>query len=142
MGIFNTLNSRNFCIFWFIDLKLAGIFQNGVIYIVLKFCPKNCQFKFLMTSLETMNRDKSDVMLLCITLHNVCAVHWGMCSTLGDVQYTGGYHEYTGDTMSTLGGYHEYSGDTVSTRGAYHNECGDILSTLGMFNTLGDWGIP
>ena len=54
------------------------------------------------------------------------------CSTLGDVQYSGGYHEYTGgcsvhgglslvhwgDTkkmhvgviMSTPGGYHEYTG--------------------------------
>ena len=30
-----------------------------------------------------------------ITLHNVCAVHRGVCSTMGDVQYTGGYHEYT-----------------------------------------------
>ena len=59
------------------------------------------------------------------TLHNVCAVHWGMdiMSTVGDtmstpggVQYTGGYHEYSGNTMSTpggvqyTGGYHEYTG--------------------------------
>ena len=41
-----------------------------------------------------------------ITLHNVCAVHWGECSTLGDVQYTRGYHEYHEYTR----GYHEYSG--------------------------------
>ena len=32
--------SRNFCIYWCIDLKLAEIFQRGVIYVVLKFCPK------------------------------------------------------------------------------------------------------
>ena len=38
MEIFKTLNSRNFCIYWCIDLKLAEIFQYGVIYIVLKFC--------------------------------------------------------------------------------------------------------
>ena len=31
------------------------------------------------------------------------AVHQGVCSTTGDVQCTGGYHEYTG-------GYHEYTG--------------------------------
>ena len=32
-----------------------------------------------------------------------CAVHRGVCSTPGDIQYTGGYHEYSG-------GYHEYTG--------------------------------
>ena len=55
MEIFKTLNSRNFCIYWCIDLKLAYIFQNGVVYIVLKFCPKSRLFKFLMTSLQTIN---------------------------------------------------------------------------------------
>ena len=55
MGIFSTSNSRNFCVYWSIDLKLAEILQNGVIYTVLKFCPKNRQLKFLMTSLQTMN---------------------------------------------------------------------------------------
>ena len=52
------------------------------------------------------------------------AVHWGISlSTLGDVQYTGGFIEYTGgcsvhwrDIMSTLG----------------------VLSTLGVFSTVGD----
>ena len=38
-----------------------------------------------------------------------CAVHQGVCSTLG-VQYTRGYHEYSG-------GYHEYTGATTSTVG-------------------------
>ena len=33
-----------------------------------------------------------------LTLHNVCAVHQGVCSTPGDVQYTVGYH------LSTPGG--------------------------------------
>ena len=40
MEIFKTLNSRKFCIYQCIDLKLAEIYQNGVIYIVLKFCQK------------------------------------------------------------------------------------------------------
>ena len=30
-----------------------------------------------------------------------CSVHWGMFSTLGDVQYIGGYHD-------ECGGYNEY----------------------------------
>ena len=60
----------------------------------------------------------------------------------GDVQYTGGYHEYT-RVYHEFGGYHEYTGDVKYT-GGYHeytrvyHECGDIMSTLGMFNTLGD----
>ena len=41
MEIFKTLNIRNFCIYWCIDLKPAEIFQNRAIYIVLKFCPKD-----------------------------------------------------------------------------------------------------
>ena len=35
------LNSRNFCIYWCINLKLAEIFKYRVIYIVLKFCKKS-----------------------------------------------------------------------------------------------------
>ena len=35
------------------------------------------------------------------THHNVCAVHQGVCSTLEDVQYIGGYHEYTGGVQYT-----------------------------------------
>ena len=30
------------------------------------------------------------------TLHNVCAVHQGVCSTTGDLSALGGYHEYSG----------------------------------------------
>ena len=55
MEIFKTLNSCNFHIYLCIDLKLAEILRNGANYIVLKFCPKNRKFKFLMTSLQTMN---------------------------------------------------------------------------------------
>ena len=33
---------------------------------------------------------------LIITLYNVCAVPWGVLSTVGGVQYRGGYHEYRG----------------------------------------------
>ena len=42
-----------------------------------------------------------------------------MCSTPGDVQYTGGLHEYM-----YSGGYHEY------TRGVQYT--GDIMSTVGV----------
>ena len=34
MGIFKTFNSRNFCIYWCIDLKHAEVFQNGIIHIL------------------------------------------------------------------------------------------------------------
>ena len=34
MQIFRKLNSRNSCIYWYVDLKLTNTFQNGVIYFV------------------------------------------------------------------------------------------------------------
>ena len=37
------------------------------------------------------------------TLYNVCAVPWGLLSTVAGVQYRGGYHEYHGDILSTVG---------------------------------------
>ena len=43
------------------------------------------------------------------TLHNVCAVHWG-------VQYNGRCSVHQGDIMSTVEGYHEYTG-------GYHDKC-------------------
>ena len=66
-----------------------------------------------------------------ITLHNVCAVHWGISlSTPGGVQYTGGYHEYTGGV--------QYSGEiprvqrgVFSTQGDTMMSVGDIMSTSG-----------
>ena len=38
------------------------------------------------------------------TLYNVCAVPWGVFSTVGDIMST------VGDIMSTVGGYLEYRG--------------------------------
>ena len=47
------------------------------------------------------------------TLHNVCAVHWGIFSILGEslstpggVKYTGGYDQYDGGYHDECGGYH------------------------------------
>ena len=71
-------------------------------------------------------------------------------SILGDVQYTGGYHEYTwgftmmsvGDIMSTLGGvqytrgYHNYTrGVIMSTLGDTKMHVGVIMRTPGVFST-------
>ena len=52
-----------------------------------------------------------------ITLYNVCAVPWGVLSTVGGAQYRGGCSVPWGDIMSTVG---------------------DILSTVGVFSTVGD----
>ena len=57
------------------------------------------------------------------TLYNVCAVPWGVLSTVGGVQYRGGYHEYRG-------GYLEYRGG-VQYRGGYHDKCGGYLEYRG-----------
>ena len=65
-----------------------------------------------------------------ITLYNVCAVLWGVLSTVEGVQYRGGYHEY-------CEGYLEYRGG-VQYRGGYLEYRGDILSTVGVFSTVGD----
>ena len=53
------------------------------------------------------------------------SVHWGILlstvedtmSTPGDVQYTGGYHEYTRAYQDECGGYHEYSDGCSVHRG-------------------------
>ena len=57
---------------------------------------------------------------------------WGgdILSTVGDVQYREGYHEY-------CGGYIEYRGDT-QYRGAFMMNMGDIMSPVGVFSTMGD----
>ena len=47
-------------------------------------------------------------------------------SSLGDVQYIGGYHEY-------IGGYREYIG-------GYHDACRGTMSTSGNVQFI--WGIP
>ena len=89
-----------------------------------------------------------------ITLYNVYSVHWGMFSTLGGVQYMGGYHEYIGgipwvhwgDIMSTSGGCSVHQRDTMSTSGdvqyigGYHEYIGGISWVhRGMFSTLGGY---
>ena len=48
------------------------------------------------------------------TLHNVCAVHRGVCSTTGDVQYNRGCSVHWVDIMSTMGGYHDRRGGRSS----------------------------
>ena len=67
----------------------------------------------------------------------IMSVHYneGVCSTPGDVQYTGGYHEYTGVYHDVW--EYEYSGD-VQYNGGYHEYTG-MFSTLGVvMSTLGD----
>ena len=59
-------------------------------------------------------------------------------STPGGVQYTGGYHEYSGNTMSTQGVF-STPGDIMSTLGACHDESGDIMSTLGNVQYAGGY---
>ena len=51
-----------------------------------------------------------------ITLYNVCAVPWGVLSTVG--------------VFSTVGGYHEYRGGYLEYRGGCSVPWGDILSTM------------
>ena len=66
------------------------------------------------------------------TLHNVCAVHRGLCSTPGVfstlrniIEYTGGvqYSEYTGRYHDECGGIMSTAG-CVQYTGGYHDECG------------------
>ena len=45
-----------------------------------------------------------------ITLYNVCAVPWGVISTVGVFSTVGGYHEYRGGYLEYRGGYLEYRG--------------------------------
>ena len=54
----------------------------------------------------------------------------------GDIQYTGGYHEYSEYT----GECSVHQGDIVSTLGAYHNECGEYHEYTRRCSV--HWGIP
>ena len=47
------------------------------------------------------------------TLHNVCAVYWGMCSTLGGVQYTGGCAVPWGCIIEYTGGCSVHQRDII-----------------------------
>ena len=59
------------------------------------------------------------------TLYNVCAVPWGVFSTVGDIMST------VGDILSTVG--------VFSTVGDIMINVGDILSTVGVFSTVGGY---
>ena len=72
-----------------------------------------------------------------IILYNVCAVPWGVFSTVRDIMSTvGGYLEYRGG-VQYRGGYHDKCGGYIEYRGGvqYRGEIminvGDILSTVG-----------
>ena len=45
---------------------------------------------------------------------------------IGDVQYTGGCHEYSGRYHEYTGGCSVHRGDTMSTLGAYHDKFEEI----------------
>ena len=66
----------------------------------------------------------------------MCSVPWGVLSTVGDVQYHGGYHdkcggylEYCVDILSTVGVILSTMGDTPYP-GGYHDARGDIMSII------------
>ena len=56
-------------------------------------------------------------------LYNVCAVPWGVLSTMG--------------VFSTMGDIMINVGDILSTMGVF-STVGDIMSTVGVFSTMGD----
>ena len=60
---------------------------------------------------------------MCVQYRGGCSVPWGVFSTVGGVQYRGGYHEY-------LGGYLEYRGGCSVPWGDIMINVGDILSTV------------
>ena len=67
-----------------------------------------------------------------------------MCSTVGDVQYRGGYHECRGGYLEYSGGvqyrggYHDKCGGYLEYRGGYHEYHGGYLEYRGVFSTVGD----
>ena len=63
------------------------------------------------------------MLILKITLYNVCAVPWGVLSTVR-------VFSTMGDILSTM--------RVFSTVGAYHDKCGGYLEYRGVFTTLGD----
>ena len=51
--------------------------------------------------------DRYNLIVIVITLYNVCSVDQGMFSTSGDTMSTAtGYHEYIGDILSASEGVH------------------------------------
>ncbi len=82
--------------------------------------------------------DTQELLLYKIsTPGNVCAVQWRVCSTVEDIQYSGGIPSVRGrDIISAVEGYNQYSGgissvqwrDIISTAEGYHQYCGGISS--------------
>ena len=67
----------------------------------------------------------------------MCVQYRGGAQYLGDIQYSGGYHdkcanifEYHGDIMNTVVDILSIV-EILSTLGAYHDAYGDIMSTVG-----------
>ena len=71
------------------------------------------------------------------TVYNVCAVPWGVLSTVGGVQYRGDIMSTVGRYLEYRGGYLEYRGG-VQYRGGYHDKCGGDLEYRGVLSTVGD----
>ena len=90
--------------------------------------PGNHRLSSYFTIRETERKGKQ-LVVKRITLYNVCAVPWGVLSTVGGAQYRGG--------IQYCGGYHEYRGDILSTMGCsvawggYHDKCGGYLEYRG-----------
>ena len=89
--------------------------QNSSLLTTIKF--KNDMERFLWFLYEYSG--------LTTTLYNVCAVLWGVLSTVGVFSTVGGYHEYHGGYHEYRGGYLEYRGG-VQYHGGYHDKCGGI----------------
>ena len=80
------------------------------------------------------------------TLYNVCAVPWGVLSTVGGVQYRGGISWVPWGVFSTVGDIMINVGDILSTvegvqyRGGYHEYRGGLSWVpWGMFSTVGGY---
>ena len=66
----------------------------------------------------------------------VCAVPWGVLSTVGDILSKVGVFSTVGDTMINVGDILD-TVDGVQYRGGYHEYRRVILSTVGVFSTVG-----
>ena len=65
---------------------------------------------------------------------------------MGDVQYTGAYHEYRGGYHEYSGGYHEYIGGegAFSTLEGYHDNCGgrSLAKQLNLYGNPSVLNVP
>ena len=69
------------------------------------------------------------------TLYNVCAVPWGVLSTVGMFSTVGDIMSTVGDILSTVGVF--ITVGVFSTVGDIMSTVGVILSTVGVFSTVG-----